>query len=207
MGSVVLRMSIENMLASQLEPWALKYLAPALNGNEEAAFSLCVAAGDASRGILAVSFWQYKAPVPVYRVLLSSAWDHNHREVIAGAGNLRTLRAMFRYAAFPLPSDMPEVVRVWRGTSYLSEKESAKGYSWTISKDVACWFAMRFADKNTNPLVLAADVLKSEILLYNDERSEQEAVILKTPAYWIDGCPEEWREGYERYSATMCRVK
>jgi hypothetical protein len=196
-------MLIEDHLSRLLEPWALPHLAPALDGDVEAAHSLYCGAGNAKRGILALAFWRYKVPVPAYRTLLSSVWDHGHREVIAASGNRRTLRAMFRYAAFPLPTDMPEVVRVWRGTSYLSEKESAKGYSWTTDRDVACWFAMRFADRNKNPLVLATDVPKAEILFYHDERSEKEAVLFKPPSYRIDGHPENWREGHERYSAVI----
>ena len=201
MSNGLLRLIIEDKLSRLLEPWALPHLAPALDGDVEAASNLVWAAGNAKRGLLAVAFWRCKAPVPAYRALLSSVWGHDHREAIAAAGNRRTLRAMFRYAAFPLPNDMPEVVRVWRGTSYLSEKESAKGYSWTIDRDVACWFAMRFADRNNNPLVLAADVPMAEILLYLDERSEKEAVLFKPPAYWIDGHPEEWRDGHERHQA------
>jgi hypothetical protein len=181
-----------------LRDFELKHLEPALNGDVDAAFGLSFALDNQYRGIVAYAFWRCKAPVPAYRAFLSCVWDHDHRYVIAAAGNRRTLRAMFRYAAFPLPADMPEVVRVWRGTSYLSEKESAKGYSWTIDRDIACWFAMRFADWNNNPLVLAADVPKAEILLYHDGRGEKEAVLFKPPTYWIDGHPEEWREGLER---------
>jgi hypothetical protein len=204
MSSFMVEFARFNMLKwakENLRDFELKHLEPALDGDIERAGTLYVALDNQCRGIFAVDFWRCKMPIPAYQRFLSAVWDHDHRFAIAAAGNRRTLRAMFRYAAFPLPADIPEVVRVWRGTSYLSEKESAKGYSWTIDRDIACWFAMRFADRNNNPLVLAADVPKAEILLYHDERGEKEAVLFKPPAYWIDGHPEEWREGHKRESA------
>ena len=88
---------------------------------------------------------------------------------------------MFRYAAFILPSDLPDMVPVWRGTSKLSQAQSARGYSWTTSKEVAYWFARRFASINGNPLVLAAQAPKSDVAFFTNSRQEHEVVLLAPP--------------------------
>jgi hypothetical protein len=107
---------------------------------------------------------------------------------------------MFRYAAFPLPEVWPDVVRVWRGTSKLSIAEAIGGYSWTTDRDVACWFAMRFAERNGSPVVLAADVAKTDIALFTDERSEREALLLTPPTgIFIDGEEVDWALGFQRF--------
>ncbi len=153
--------------------------------------------------MLAVGMWRAKVPVPAFRAYFSSVWDHDHRWVIDAAQNRRTLGYMFRYAAFPLPDELPDVVTVWRGTSYLPIKEARTGYSWTTDRDMACWFAMRFAEHNGSPLVLTADVAKSDIALFHNERSESEAVLIRPPAARIDGDVSDWDACYQRKVEAM----
>ncbi len=192
-------MNVENIA----EERAKEYIRPAFNGDAKAAFSLSIALSNEKRGVAAVAMWRAKVPIDAFRTYFSSVWDHDHRHVTAAAGTRRRLACMFRYAAFPLSRDLPDVVRVWRGTSFLTIAEARKGYSWTTDRDVACWFAMRFAEHNGNPLVLVAEVPKNQISLFHDERSEREAVLIKPPAVsTIDGYAEEWAIGHLRQAAT-----
>ena len=189
-------------LAKAVVPWASKHVEPAFNGDVDAAFSLSIALPDADRGAVAVGMWRAKVPREAFRAYFSCVWMHDHRHVIEAAQTRRRLAYLFRYAAFPLPDALPDVVRVWRGTSKLSIAESSKGYSWTTNRDIACWFAMRFADSNGSPLVLAADVPKTDIALFTDDRSESEAVLMMPPkAIFIDGSTEDWAHGYQRFEA------
>lgn len=158
-----------------------EHAAPAFDGDMEAAFSLFVSLRNELRGVVAVAMWRAKVPRPAYRVFLSSAWMKDHREVEAAAQNRRTLAHMFRYAAFELPAELSDVVTVWRGTSHLSLEDSKKGYSWTTDRDMACWFAMRFAESNGSPLVLTADIAKRDIAMFTNEREESEAVLMRPP--------------------------
>jgi hypothetical protein len=189
------RDSMRRKLEAIAEPWALRFIGPTFEGDTGAAFSLSCALGNAKRGDAAVLLWLAKAPVPAFRVFLQSVWEHDHRHVSAAAGKRVNLEAMFRYAAFSLPEDIPETVTVWRGTSALPRAQAVRGVSWTLDRDLACWFAMRFADRNGSPLLLTARVPRSEILLYTDERSEREAVIFRKRAK-VCGTPEDWARGY-----------
>lgn len=46
-------------------------------------------------------------------------------------------------------------MRVWRGACGVSVNRARTGYSWTLNRDMACWFAVRFASPARTPLVLA----------------------------------------------------
>ena len=68
---------------------------------------------------------------------------------------------------------------------------------------MACWFAMRFADNNGSPLVLAADITKCDIALFTNDRDENEAMLIKPPTARIDGNLGDWRACYQRKQAAM----
>jgi hypothetical protein len=184
------------LLEQECMPFEWKDAPAAIEGDVEAAENLSFALENSMRGLVAVGMWRAKVPVAAYRAFLSSVWEHDHDEVIAAAANKQQLRHMFRYAAFPLPSDLPDVVTVWRGTSGQPFKEARKtGYSWTTDRDMACWFAMRFADNYGYPLVLTANVSKSDIVLFSNERCESEAVIFRTPkSQHVDADISDWAE-------------
>lgn len=179
-------------LSSILEPRAREYLQPALHGDESAALKLLIRASNSNRGHLAIAFWKAKVARPAYRKLLEAAWNHDHQHVTVAAGNRRRLRAMFQYAQFPLP-DLPEIVRAWRGTSGMTKAQASKGPSWTLDRNVACWFATRFAASYGSPLVLTADIRRSSILHYGNERDEHEIVVLDELKVSVDGNQIDWR--------------
>lgn len=186
---------MRRQLEAIAEPSALRHIGPTFDGDPEAAFRLSIALDNPKRGEASFLLWLAKIPVPAFRAFLQSVWEHDHRHLIAAAGRRFDLEAMFRYAAFPLPEDMPETVTVWRGTSALTRAQAVRGLSWTLDRGLACWFAMRFADRNGSPLLLTARVPRSEIMLDTDERNEREAVIFRKRAK-VDGPPEDWARGF-----------
>lgn len=184
-------------------PHVLKYALPALDGDAEAAFTLSHTMSGQELGAVAVAMWRCKVPRPAFRAYFGSVWMHDHREVETAAQTRRTLAYMFRYAAFELPADLPDVVTVWRGSSALTFNETVTRPAWTTDRDLACWFAMRFADDNGSPLVLTADVAKGDIALFTNERSESEVVLMRPPAARIDGDVTDWTACYLRQQKAM----
>jgi len=76
-----------------------------------------------------------------------------------------------REAGEPLPGTGPFIL--YRGVAGTGESRRLRGYSWTSSLDVACWYAVRFPWL-ASPAVLTATVPAEDILAYVDCRSEQE---------------------------------
>lgn len=187
------------------EPYEIKYMDAAFDGDVKAAMSLSVSLNNDMRGHMAVAMWRAKVTKEAFRAYLTSAWDHDHREVIEAAETRRTLSYMFRYASFPLPAELPDVVTVWRGSSFLSFDKAKTGYSWSTDRETACWFAMRFADRNGSPLVLTADVAKRDIALFTDDRSESEVVLMRPPSARIDGDVSNWNACFQRKQDIMVR--
>lgn len=175
--------------------YVAEHIEATVQGDADAAFSLNVAMSDHERGLVAVALWRAKIPLPAFREFLALTWEHDRRHLIRAAQTRRRLASMFRYAAFKLPSDLPDTVSLWRGTSKLSQAQSARGYSWTTSKEVAYWFARRFASVNGNPLVLAAQVPKSDVAFFTNDRQEHEAVLLAPPkSARIDSTASDFKE-------------
>lgn len=181
------------------DSWATKYVRPAFDGDLDAARRLCVALTNPKRGSVAVAMWRAKVSLPAYRAFLTAAWEHDHGYVKAAARSWRTLAPMFRYAELPLPSDFGPTVRAWRGTSGVTLTVAKRGHSWSLDRDVACWFAMRLAKQHGRPLVLIAEVPRDSVVLYTDERSEREVVVMgPVLGARVDGTPEDWAAGHER---------
>lgn len=179
-------------------PHEWEHAQAAFDGDVEAAISLAVALSNDKRGAVAVAMWRSKVRREAFRAFFSIVWNHDHRHVITAAQTRRTLGYMFRYAAFLLPADLPEKVTVWRGSSHLPFDHARTGYSWSTDRDTACWFAMRFADRNGSPLVMAADIAKVDIALFTNDRSESEVVLIRPPTAYIDGDESDWTACYQR---------
>jgi hypothetical protein len=64
---------------------------------------------------------------------------------------------------------------------------------------------MRFAFRNGRPLVIRTQVDKAAIMLFHTDRSESEAVIFdcKRSLAPIDGTPEDWIAGMDRYYESL----
>ncbi|KZR56951.1 hypothetical protein [Bacillus badius] len=67
-----------------------------------------------------------------------------------------------------------EMIEVYRGVGKLSLPAS-KGFSWTLDKKVAEWFASRFSDGGA---VYRACIRPDKIIAYIKERNEEEIILL-----------------------------
>ena len=81
-------------------------------------------------------------------------------------------RARLRAAGDPLPGPGPFPLH--RGVAGVGRARRPRGYSWTGSLDVACWFATR--RDLPAPAVFTATVPEGDVLAYVDGRGEQEYV-------------------------------
>ena len=70
-------------------------------------------------------------------------------------------------------NSLPETVTIYRG--YI-EGKNKRGFSYTLSKEKAEWFAKRYWNEGE---VLTRTVNKSDIFAYTNERGEQEIIITK----------------------------
>lgn len=158
-------------------------------------FSVVKTAVDARKLILALpSCDRGKAAVGLYRrhrflgagaayAGLMEAWDHDHRDVVEAFGSPEQLVTALKKVAPRLSANLSKQVNVWRGT--IAGKEdplwSSVGLSWTRSRSVACWFALRdyvpTLQPSLVPVVLHASVERSAILALHNARAEQETII------------------------------
>jgi hypothetical protein len=75
---------------------------------------------------------------------------------------------------------LSDVVTVYRG---YSEDGTADGYSWTLDKAQARWFATRLAQSDELMFLRTIAVPKRRIIFYDNSRGEAEVVIAE-PARW-----------------------
>lgn len=72
---------------------------------------------------------------------------------------------------FKVYENLPDTFVVYRG---LQENAQEDGLSWTLSKDVAEWFANRFDNEGE---VIEKVIHKSEVIAYFSDRDEEEIVL------------------------------
>lgn len=68
-------------------------------------------------------------------------------------------------------NNLPEEIIIFRG---VQNKEYSDGFSWTMNKEKAKWFANRF---DCDGVVYKAIANKRDILCYNNRRREQEIIV------------------------------
>jgi hypothetical protein len=178
-------------------------------GDAEAARSLVYALPSKLRGDLAVVLY-FTAPVAAFRAALRAAWIHDHAYVVHAVGSAAIvgerprsrLYAMFRRAKFPLPDGLPPVVRIWRGAPGGLPRDAARGVSWTLNRDTACWFALWPRHIGLRGLgsafVLTAEVPRSSLLFFDDARGEQEVVCFGAHRTASVDEGEDWTAGLMR---------
>jgi hypothetical protein len=81
-------------------------------------------------------------------------------------------RDKLRAAGRPLPGEGP--FTVYRGVAGTGRARRLRGFSWTSSLNLACWFATRFDLKN--PTVIQAEVTAGEVLAYCEDTVESEFI-------------------------------
>lgn len=69
---------------------------------------------------------------------------------------------------------LPENVNVYRG---VGPKGTEKALSWTTEKNIAKWFAKRFAGDEKDCKIFAAEIDKNDIFAYTNERGEKEVIL------------------------------
>lgn len=72
----------------------------------------------------------------------------------------------------PIPNEM---VTVYRGVAGRGRQRRVRGWSWTSSKEIACWFATRI--ELADPAVYTAEITPEEILYITNDRGEQEYIV------------------------------
>ena len=72
---------------------------------------------------------------------------------------------------FKVYENLPDTFTVYRG---LQENAQEDGLSWTLSKDVAEWFASRFENDCE---IIERKIYKSEVIAYFNDRDEEEIVL------------------------------
>jgi hypothetical protein len=113
-------------------------------------------------------------------------------------GGRKTLARWCRYAAFPLPADLPEVVTIFRGGRGGDIEALADGTAWTLDPDCACYFAIYRG--GANGMVIRAEIPRSEIMFFSNDRSESEVMPASVPAEVRRVfSPDEIRAGVERF--------
>lgn len=175
------------------------------HNDPDAALSVLVSMNGDNRGYWAVKLGMDQLMEPTaYGAFLENAWDHDHQYVQQYAMNFprededgedcsgsftnmgEVLKECFEYAAFPIPDDLPETLTVYRGCYGLNRIDTGCGYSWTTSRKTGAWFANRkpfrdiFAvahyDEDLGPCLVKATIKRSDVMLFTNEREEQEVV-------------------------------
>lgn len=83
-------------------------------------------------------------------------------------------RAKLLSAGHPLPDD--DSFTVYRGVRGVGRRRRiTTGYSWTLDRGCACWFAERYTHL-PDPAVYEATINRSEVLAYYDGRQEREVI-------------------------------
>lgn len=69
---------------------------------------------------------------------------------------------------------MPAVLTVYRG--YTDPRGTRLGWSWTLDRDKAAWFAKRLASSDEEPVVVTGTVSRDKVIAYFTGRGESEIV-------------------------------
>jgi hypothetical protein len=90
-----------------------------------------------------------------------------------------------------------EPVIAYRGVSGVGARRRMKGWSWTTSKDMACWFAMR-CEWLGNPSVYKCVFDPKDIYVMHNEREEDELIGIPQRVINCRLTLEEMGEGFSR---------
>ncbi|MBI1776058.1 MAG: hypothetical protein HYR63_11995 [Proteobacteria bacterium] len=203
---------------------ALQHIEAIFAGDLDAISLLLSTLPEQSGGKIAVAMYRAGLPDEALRRGLGSAWDLGHNSVLDACeahfpddprhGFFR----MFGSAKFPPPPELPETVQIWRGAAGLTNSIARRhgawmasgdhkdpktiaihGLSWTLDRDIACWFAMRGLDSEKDSVcVLSATVPRQKIVYYSNDRDEQEVIVDRPAGAAVDGTQADWKAGHQR---------
>ena len=162
--------------------------AEAMRGNGGSLYDSWTMIPDTAKLVYTLHLWERtvkkKLRPEMWAAALHLAWPHGKVGSMLFRANLGEAEVvkMFRTATpYPLmPEEDLEVLRsmpkefvVWRGASSASRYRE-RGFSWTLDRDRAEWFALANAFEG-EPLVLEARIRRESVLLYSP--FEQEVVV------------------------------
>lgn len=78
-------------------------------------------------------------------------------------------------------NNLPNEIEIYRGSQL---NEPVDGFCWSLSRDVADWFAHRY--DNSNPVVHKANIKKSDVFAYTNAVDEQEVIVDYKKLYNIE---------------------
>lgn len=94
----------------------------------------------------------------------------------------------------------PGAFQVYRGVAGDRDKRRARGYSWTDSLEIACWFAVTSATfSGREPAIYTASLPDSEVLFFTDGRQEREFVGRPRTCRLLPMSKEQIFEASKRY--------
>lgn len=157
-----------------------KHVGPAFAGDPEAVSSLMLSLHDHQRATMVRLLYRARIAPSAFRVALEDALGQTHQYncVRILARGWPNFVRWCRYADFPLPSDIPDRVTIYRGA--LGDDydqalvQAMMGSSWTLSREKAEWFASR--PGHLESVVVCATIPRGAIMFYSNEREEQEVI-------------------------------
>jgi len=169
----------------------------ALAGDMDATVTLCQRNDMGMSHVALAAYWG-GTPYDAYRDLLSFGWSEDWLRFQLTVGRrLAFIRRMFRVARFQREFDGKLII--YRGTDGLSPAAASRGWSWTLNRDVACYFAY-YAQKWGEPLVLSATVDASDVLYYENNRFEDEIIVGRPVHAVIDPDRSTWLDAAKNYA-------
>lgn len=80
-------------------------------------------------------------------------------------------------------NSLPEVLTVYRGCENI---DGLNGMSWTLSEDIAQFFANRYFKRSQNGTIYQAKINKTDVICYINDREEQEIIVDYRKLYDIE---------------------
>jgi len=145
--------------------------------------SLMVTLPNSDRGKAARGLYEHRDQIghQVAYAGMMEAWDHDHGVTLDAFVTSDDFTAALRDIAPPVKLTKP--VRAWRGVIVTEghPADAAIRPSWTQSRDIACWFALRFymfcGDLDYRPFVFSTMLQPHMIVPEHDGRRERELIV------------------------------
>ncbi len=150
-----------------------------------AAKTLILTLPHCDRGQAAVGLFHHRRLIghdPVYSGIMV-AWDHGHQELVDAFGSSKQFLSALREVTPQTLSSTSGRMDLWRGVvlDKMHALVRGVGLSWSESRDVACWFALRdyvpALQPSLVPVVLRASLDRSAIIVQHNARAEREVIV------------------------------
>ena len=170
-------MSILTPNFCELDSWSIPHAQKALKERDGRAFGWVAGSSGRNLGVVFDNMPLLKK-LGMYEAALISAftsvktnfhhWDHSVIKWMFDLADRNRLQSL----GTAIPN---EPVTAYRGVSGVGKKRHVHGISWTTSQDMACWFAIRFANLG-NPSVFKCVFDPKDIYVMHNGRNEDELI-------------------------------